>query len=112
VSGELNDLEKSVEEVLRKLMVERPASEGIQVSLTRELHASPLTRRRSTCMNVVTEKRIKHHSDLANVKHILLILPEYIPPLVDVVNHDSIPHDFEYSVFTTYIPKVIQIVWI
>jgi hypothetical protein len=30
--------------------------------------------------------------------------------LVGIVNHDSIPQDFEYSLFTVYIPKGIRIV--
>jgi hypothetical protein len=110
MSGEPNDFEKSVEEVLRKLMADRPVSEGIQASSTRGLQASPSTGRRSTRINPVTEQRSKHHSDLANAKQIPSILPEYILPLAGTVNHDSIPHDFEYSVFTAYILKGIHIV--
>jgi hypothetical protein len=61
-------------------------------------------------MNPVTEKRRKHRSDLANAKQITSILLEYIPPLASVVKCDSIPRDFEYSMFTVYIPKGIHII--
>jgi hypothetical protein len=91
-------------------MADIPVSEGIQASSTRGLQASPSTGHRSTCINLVTEQRSKHRSNLANVKQIPSILLEYISPLVGVVNHDSIPRDFEYSVFTAYIPKGIRIV--
>jgi hypothetical protein len=37
-------------------------------------------------------------------------LPEYIPPLAGMVNHKSIPHDFEYMLITTYILKGIHVV--
>jgi hypothetical protein len=110
MSGEPSDLEKSVEEFLSKLMANIPVSKGIQVSLTRGLQDSPSIGRRATRINPVTEQRSKHRSDLANAKQIPSILCEYIFPLDDVVNHGSIPHDFEYSVFTTYIPKGICIV--
>jgi hypothetical protein len=110
MSGEPSELEKSVEEVLKKLMADRPISEGIQASSTRGLQASPSTGRRSGRVNPVTEQRSKHRGDLANAKQIPSILPEYIPPLAGVVNHDSIPRDFEYFVFTAYIPKGIRIV--
>jgi hypothetical protein len=85
MSGEPNELEKSVEEVLRKLMADRPVSEGIQASSTRGLQASPSTGRRSTRINPVTEQRSKHRGDLANAKQIPSILPEYIPPLADML---------------------------
>jgi hypothetical protein len=39
---------------------------------------------------------------------ILTILPEYILPLVDAVNHDSVPRDFKYTLVTTYLPKGIR----
>jgi hypothetical protein len=110
MSGEPNELEKSVKEFIRKLMADRPISEGIQASSTRGLQASPSTRRRSTHINPVTEQRSKHRGDLANTKQIPSILPEYIPPLADDVNHDSIPRYFEYSMFTVYILKGIHIV--
>jgi hypothetical protein len=55
MSSETNELENFVEEVLRKLMDERPISEGIQALLTRVLWASPSTGRRSTRINPITE---------------------------------------------------------
>jgi hypothetical protein len=105
MSSEPNDLEKSVKEFLKKLMANRPVYEGIQASSTRGMQDSPSTGCRSTCMNLLTEQRSKHRGDLANAKKIPSILPEYILPLVGVVNHDSMPHDFEYSMFTAYTPK-------
>jgi hypothetical protein len=39
--GEPNELEKSVEEFLKKLMADRPISEGIQASSSRGLVMSP-----------------------------------------------------------------------
>jgi len=108
--GEPNDLEKFVEEVLRKLLAKRPVTEGNQVLSTRGLQASPSTRRRSTWINPINEQRSKHRSDLANVKQILSIMPKYILPLASFFNHDSIPNDFKYCVFTVYIPKGIRIV--
>jgi hypothetical protein len=110
MSGAPNELEKSFEEVLRKLMADRPISKGIQVSSTRGLRDSPSTGCRSTCINPVTEQRIKHRGDPVNAKKIPSILPEYIPPLASVVNHESIPGNFEYSVFTAYILNRIRIV--
>jgi hypothetical protein len=91
-------------------MDDRPIFEGIQVSLTRGLQASPSIGHRSTCINPVNEERIKNQGDLANAKKISSILPEYIMPMFDAVNHDNIPRYFEYSVFTSYIPKGIRIV--
>jgi hypothetical protein len=44
------------------------------------------------------------------VKLIPTILLDYIPPLASVVNRDSVPRDFEYTVVTTYLPKGIHIV--
>jgi hypothetical protein len=40
----------------------------------------------------------------------MIILPIYIPPLTGVVNRDSIPRDFEYTMVTTYLPKGIRAV--
>jgi len=37
-------------------------------------------------------------------------MPDYIPPLVGVVSHDSILRDFNYTVITMYLPKGIQAV--
>jgi hypothetical protein len=77
---------------------------------TRVLQASPSTQCHSGHVNPTTEQRSKHHDDLANGKKISLILPEYIPPLVGTVNRDRIPCDYEYTLFTMYIPKGICIV--
>jgi hypothetical protein len=110
MSGETNDLEKSVVEFLRKLMANRLVYKGIQVLSTRGLQASPLTGFRSTHIIPVIEQKSKHRSDLANVKQIPSILPKYIPPLASTVNRDSIPRDFEYYVFTVYILKGVCIV--
>ena len=38
------------------------------------------------------------------------ILPNYIPPLVSAVNHDSVPRDFDYTMVTTYLPEGIRVV--
>jgi hypothetical protein len=100
-------LEKSVEEILVELMAERVMSVGIQASSTGGLQASPSTGRHSSR---TTEKRSKHRDDLANAKQIPSVLPDYIPPLAGVVNHDSIPRDFEYTLITAYIPKGIRVV--
>jgi hypothetical protein len=69
-----------------------------------------LTGRRSGHVNPETEQRSKHREYLANVKQTPSILPEYIPPLPGVVNHDNIPRDYEYTALTVYIPKGIRIV--
>jgi hypothetical protein len=74
-----------------KIMADRQLSECVQESSTRGLQASPLIGRRSCCVNPATEQRSKHRGDLANVKQIPSILPEYIMSLAGVVNHDSIP---------------------
>jgi hypothetical protein len=58
----------------------------------------------------VTEQRSKNRGDMANVKQILMILLEYIPPLAGTVNRDRIPQDYEYTLFTKYILKGIRIV--
>ena len=38
------------------------------------------------------------------------IFPDYIPPLAGVVNRDSVPRDFEYTMVTVYLPKGIHAV--
>jgi hypothetical protein len=35
------------------------------------------------------------------------IFPDYIPPLAGVVNHDSVPRDFKYTMVIAYLPKGI-----
>jgi hypothetical protein len=68
-----------------------------------------LTGRRSGCTNPTTERKSKHHDDLANAKQISSILLDYIPPLAGVINCDNIPCDFEYTLITEYIPKGIHV---
>jgi hypothetical protein len=51
---------------------------------------------------------MKHRDDLANVKLIPSILPDYIPPLAGAVSRDSVPRDFDYTVITAYLPKGIR----
>jgi hypothetical protein len=107
MSSEASTLEKSVEDILVELMVEKVMSIGIHTSSTRGLQASPSTRRRSSH---TTAKRSKHDDDLANAKQILSVLPDYILPLAGAVTRDSIPRDFEYTLITAYIPKGIRVV--
>jgi hypothetical protein len=68
MSGEPSELENSIEEFLKKLMADRPISEGIQESSTRGLWDSPSSGCRSTCTNPIVKQRNKHRDDLANVK--------------------------------------------
>jgi hypothetical protein len=68
MSVECTDLEKSVEEVLKKFMVDKVMFEGVQVSSTRGMQASPSTERHLKHFNPATEKRSKHRGDLANAK--------------------------------------------
>jgi abortive infection bacteriophage resistance protein len=44
------------------------------------------------------------------VKLIPYIMPDYIPPLVDVVSRESITRDFDYTIITTYLLKQIRAV--
>jgi hypothetical protein len=46
--GRTTELEKSIEEVLKKFMADKAMSEGVQASSTRGLQASPSTGRRSS----------------------------------------------------------------
>jgi hypothetical protein len=70
MSGEHSTLEKSVEEILIDLMAEKVMSVGIQALSMGGLQASPSTGHRSS--RTATEKRSKHHDDLANAKQILV----------------------------------------
>jgi hypothetical protein len=110
MSGEFSAVEKSVEEILTDLMVEKVMSAGAQASSTRGVQASPLTACRSGLSRTATEKRTKHHDDLVNAKLITSILPNYIPPLAGVVSCDSIPSDFHHTLITVYLPKGIRTV--
>jgi hypothetical protein len=82
-------LEKSVEEILIYLMAKKVMSVGIQASLMGGLKASPSTGRWSS--RTMTEKRSKHGDDLANVKQIPSVLPDYTLPLTGTVNRDKCP---------------------
>jgi hypothetical protein len=92
-------------------MADRPLSEGVQASSTRGLQASPSTGRRSGHVNPMTEQRSKHCMVIWLMRRrSSSILPEYIPPLAGAVNHDNIPRDYEYTLFTAYILKGIRVV--
>jgi hypothetical protein len=108
MSVERTEIEKSIEEVLKNFMADKAMSKGLQTSSTRGLQASPLTRHFLGYVNPTTEKQSKHRDDLANVKQIPSVLPDYIPPLAGMVNRNSIPH--EYTLITMYIPKGIHVV--
>jgi hypothetical protein len=56
MSGELTELEKYIEEVLKKFIVYIPMSEGLNALSTRELHASFSTGRRSGHVNLTTKQ--------------------------------------------------------
>jgi hypothetical protein len=83
---------------------------GVQASSTRGMEASPSTSHRSGPSRPSVEKRTKNKEDLENVKLIPSIFPNYIPPLVGVVNRDSVPRDLEYTMVTVYLPKGICVV--
>jgi hypothetical protein len=105
---ELSTVEKIVEEVLIDLMAEKVMSASIQESLMRGVQVSSSIARGSEPSRVITEKRTKHKDDLANVKLIPTILPDYIPPLADAVSRDSLPRDFKYTMVIAYLPKGIR----
>jgi hypothetical protein len=86
MSAACTELEKTVEEVLKKFMADKYMSYGVHASSTRELQASPSTGHHSKCTNTVIEKHSKHRDDLVNAKHISLILLDYIPPLAGTIN--------------------------
>jgi hypothetical protein len=56
------------------------------------------------------EKRTNHRDDIANAKRIPHIVPTYLPPLSGSINFDSVPHDFEYTLITTYLSKGMRTV--
>jgi hypothetical protein len=91
-------------------MAGKVMSAGIQASSTRGVQASLSTSRGSGPSRLVAEKRTKHRDDLGNVKLIPNILPDYIPPLTDMVSRDSVPRDFDYTIVTVYLPKGIRAV--
>jgi hypothetical protein len=105
MSVERTEIEKSVEEVLKKFMVDKAMSEGVHAFSTSGLQASPLTGRRSSLVNPATEKKSKNRDDLAKTKQISSILLDYILPLAGAVNRNKIPWDIEYTLITAYILK-------
>jgi hypothetical protein len=108
MSKELSTTEESMKEILIDLMTERVIFVGIQASLMRGVQVSSSTAHGSRPSQVVTEKTTKHRDDLENMKLLLSILPEYIPPLAGVVSCDSVPKDFDYTIITAYLPKGIR----
>jgi hypothetical protein len=111
MSEALSVVEKVVEEVLIDLMTERFMSErgfstSVQASSTRGLQASPSTARAGPSW-LADENRTKHRDDIMNAKMILSILPVYLPPLIGAINHDSVPHEFKYSLIIAYLLKEV-----
>jgi len=88
MSGKRRAVEKSVEEILVDLMNERVIYVGIQASSNGVLQASPSARQRFVH---TAEKRSKHRNDMANMKQISSVLPDYIPQLDGAVSYDNIP---------------------
>jgi hypothetical protein len=91
MSKELSIVKESVKEELidlmnESVMSERVMSMGVQVPSTREVKDSPSNSRGLGPSRPTTNKRTKHRDDLENVKLILTILLDYIPPLVDMVS--------------------------
>jgi hypothetical protein len=74
------------------------------------VQSSPSIARESGPSHIADEKRTKHKDDLVNANLISFVLPDYIPPLASVVNRDSVPRDFEYTVIMTYLLKGIHAV--
>jgi hypothetical protein len=54
------------------------------------------------------ERRTKHKYDIANTNLVPSILPAYIPPMRGVINRDSVPRDFEYTLVTAYLLKGVR----
>jgi hypothetical protein len=107
MSGERSTVEKSVEDILVDLMTKKVMSVEIQASSTGGLQASPSIGWHSSH---ATEKRRKHCNDLVNVKQIPFVFPDYIPPLTDIVNRDSVPREFKYTLIIVYLLKGIHVV--
>jgi hypothetical protein len=107
ISNKISTEEKSIEDILIDLMVEKVMSAGIQASSTRGVQASSSTTRGYGPSIAPTKKQRKHRDDLENVKLIPSILPNYIPHLAGVVSCDSFLRDFDYTVITMYLQKGI-----
>ena len=111
MSDELSVVEKVVEKIFIDLMAKRVMSErrmptGVQASSSGGVQASPSTACRAGPSRTTTETRTKHKDNIANAKLIPCILSVYIPPLNNNINRNSVPRDFEYTLITTYLPKV------
>jgi hypothetical protein len=68
MSGNLNTVEKYIEEILIDLMNEKVISTGVKSSSMRGVQASPSTAHRSGPSRTMTERRSKHCNDLENAK--------------------------------------------
>jgi hypothetical protein len=110
MSGDLNAVEKSIKDILIDFMFEKVMSTGFQASSTRGVQASPSTASGYGPSRDATEKQTKNRDDLANVKLIPSIMPNYILPLASVVSRDSVPMDFNYTLITAYLSKGIHTV--
>jgi hypothetical protein len=108
MSDELNAIENSIKEILIDLMAKKVMSARIQASLMRGVQTSPSTTHGSGPSRDETEKRMKHHDDLANAKLIPSILPDYILPLAGAVSRDSVLRKFEYTIINVYLPMGIR----
>jgi hypothetical protein len=86
-------------------MAKKLMSIEIQASSTRGVQASPSTTRGSGPSRVTAEKITKHRDDLENTNLMPSIMPDYIPPLAGVVNRDSVPRDFDYTLIIVYLQK-------
>jgi len=89
-------------------MSKRRMSTVVQASSTGGVQASPSISRGVGPSRTTIETRTKHRDDIANAKLIPHILPIYIPPLSDNINHDSVPKDFEYTLITAYLSKGLR----
>jgi hypothetical protein len=87
MSDEIRVVEKSIEEILIDLMVEKVMSIGVQASSMRGVKESS-----------------------SNAKLIPSILPNYIPSLAGTVSRDSVPRDFDYTFIIVYLSKGIRII--
>jgi hypothetical protein len=110
MSCDFIEVEKSIEEILINLMMEKVMSRGFQASSMRGVQASSSTARGSRSPWATIEKQTKNCDDMENVKLIPSILLDYISPLVGMVIHDSVPRDFDYTLITAYLLKGIHAV--
>jgi hypothetical protein len=109
MSDEFSTTEESIREALasfitERVILERELSTGLHASSTRGVQASSSTAQAGTS-RASAEHRTKHKDDMTNAKLVPSILPSYMPPLSSVINKDSVPRDFEYTLVTAYLPK-------